>query len=299
MKWSRILWFIAVGIFVYWAAAYDTFANFLESIFTKLEPLGVIIDKYTNIAIDYLNSINHTQGNRLLNRILLGFSILALILSVVYRFALKNLAAERHYTKELNSLIQDAAICVVLTLFAHNNIHWWSILAIPMFSFVILYPLLFIPYYRFFRWVYAIPYDILAFGLGFFTFVIQMTQATLGGKILGVIFAAIATWYFITHRKFKYCLSCKKYTNLDILCIYDTAVEREWEGGKTRVATGYDYTYKIDSYGNKTLISKTATGYKEVIAKHKSTTYSWCYKYTCPYCGHIWHDKGSKTEQNY
>ena len=84
------MWFIAVGIFVYWAAAYDTFANFLESIFTKLEPLGVIIDKYTNIAIDYLNSINHTQGNRLLNRILLGFSILALILSVVYRFALKN-----------------------------------------------------------------------------------------------------------------------------------------------------------------------------------------------------------------
>ena len=45
------MWFIAVGIFVYWGAAYPTLGNILTYIFDKLEPVGVVIDKYTNIAI--------------------------------------------------------------------------------------------------------------------------------------------------------------------------------------------------------------------------------------------------------
>ncbi|MBR7183200.1 MAG: hypothetical protein IKD41_04320 [Alistipes sp.] len=294
---SKWFWIVAIGIFVYWGAAYPTLGNILTYIFDKLEPVGVVIDKYTNIAIDHINTQNDTETNRLINRILLGCSCLALVLSVVYRFALKKVAAERHYTAELNSLIQDAGICVLLTLFAHNTVHWWSIIAVPIFAFIILYPLLYIPYYRYFRWVYDLPYILIVVNLGITVAFIQFGGATLLGKILGIICTIFAAIHFVEHTRLNYCPKCKKYTNLDTLCIVDNTKIKEWKDGTTRqVATGYTDTYKVDSHGNKTLVSRVATGYETVEVIYRRITHTWWYKYTCPCCNHSWDESGVEEE---
>lgn len=57
---------------------------------------------------------------------------LALILAVIYRFALKKSAEYRNATGELNDLLTNAVFCVVLTVFSHDNYscpccgHKWS-----------------------------------------------------------------------------------------------------------------------------------------------------------------------------
>lgn len=145
MKRSRIIWILVVGAIVCWGAAYPTLGNWIEALLVKLQPLGQVIDEKTNILIDKINNTDISSATIIINRTLFGSSCLALILAAIYRLALKKGAEYRNATGELNGLLTAAAICVALTAFSHGSLHWWSIIAVPIFSFVILYPFLYIP----------------------------------------------------------------------------------------------------------------------------------------------------------
>ena len=52
MKIGRFIFLVLVGLFVYWAAAYDTFANFLYTLADKLQPWAEVVDAKFDQFID-------------------------------------------------------------------------------------------------------------------------------------------------------------------------------------------------------------------------------------------------------
>ena len=52
MKIGRFIFLVLVGLFVYWAAAYDTFANFLYTLADKLQPWAEVADAKFDKFID-------------------------------------------------------------------------------------------------------------------------------------------------------------------------------------------------------------------------------------------------------
>ena len=146
MKKSRIIWIIIIGVVVYWGAAYPTLGNWIEALSVKLRPAAEVIDESTNRFIDNLNEVGDAIG-------------------------------------ELNNLIKYSILCVLLTFYDHGNFHWWTIFAPPVFAYVIAYPLLYIPYYMYFRWIYTLLYSIVVVILEFAYIPVCIGEAALGGKI--------------------------------------------------------------------------------------------------------------------
>ena len=89
----------------------------------------------------------------------------------------------RNAIGELNNLIKYSILCVLLTFYDHGNFHWWTIFAPPVFAYVIAYPLLYIPYYMYFRWIYTLLYSIVVVILEFAYIPVCIGEAALGGKI--------------------------------------------------------------------------------------------------------------------
>lgn len=277
---------------------FPTLGNRLEADIEKLEPVGKVIDESSDKTIDTINSMSEAQLNVFFNRVLLGFSCLAFLLSVVYRFALKKVAMERAKTAELNSLIWDASICILLTLFDHSVCHWWTIPAVPIFSFDIAYPLLYIPKYKHFRWMFAMVYDFMTVTLGFlFFFGIMYGEGGLLAKVLGLVAAVLAFLYYVTHRKFHYCPNCKKYVNIRTDVCYDNTTEQVVGSRMVDVATEYRDTYRVDSSGNKTCVSSVAIAWDKVKKNVVSVRREYFYSYSCPYCGHKWTEHGVETDE--
>ena len=59
---------------------------------------------------------------RTISRVLFGFSCLALVLSILYRFILIKGAKPRNAIGELNNLIKYSILCVLLTFYDHQSI---------------------------------------------------------------------------------------------------------------------------------------------------------------------------------
>ena len=95
MKFVKFIIFILLGLFVYWAAADDTFANFLISLADDAKPLAETIDANTNELIDKINVANINEVTLYLNRGLFIGSCVAVVLSLLYLFVFKNSAKKR------------------------------------------------------------------------------------------------------------------------------------------------------------------------------------------------------------
>lgn len=284
MKLSRIIWILVVGAIVYWGAAYPTLGNWIEALLIKLQPLGQVIDEKTNILIDKINSTDLDSSTIIINRILLGLSCLALILAIIYRPALKKGAELRNATGELNGLFTSAAVCVVLAAFCHNSLHWWSIIIVPIYSFVILYPLLYIPWYRHFRFLHSILYGLMVIPLGLVILFGYMTQETFAWKIVELIAAVFTIWYYIAHRRFNSCPKCKRYSNIGKHMISGKMDRRRY---KVKAAVEWIEETVYYKNGNKS-VSRTPTKFEDAIKTVTTTTGE--YEYSCPCCGHRWRD---------
>ena len=59
---------VLVGLFVYWAATDDTFANFLTGLAKDAQPWAEVIDAKTNAFIDKINVANVNDVTLLLNK---------------------------------------------------------------------------------------------------------------------------------------------------------------------------------------------------------------------------------------
>ena len=92
----RLITLVLVGLFVYWAAAYDTFANFLTDLAEDAQPLAEVIDAKTNAFIDKINVANANAVTLILNKCLLIASCVATVLSLLYLLVLRKAAKKRN-----------------------------------------------------------------------------------------------------------------------------------------------------------------------------------------------------------
>ena len=189
--------------------------------------------------------------------------------------------------EELNNLIKYSILCVLLTFYDHSNFHWWTIFAPPVFAYVIAYPLLYIPYYRYFRWIYTLLYSIVVVILEFAYIPVCIGEAALGGKIVGVIVSLLAFWFYIKHRKPLYCPKCKRYSNIHI-GVSSSTNERKRKG---REGTGNLPIWEGDRLVK---VLENIPLQEWVITK---TDHYHCH-YTCPCCGHEWHEHDEDTVEH-
>ena len=122
----RLITLVLVGLFVYWAAADDTFANFLTGLAEDAQPLAEVIDAKTNAFIDKINVTNVNNVTLLLNRGLLIASCVATVLSLLYLLVLRKAAKKRNTYSDIKTYAVLSAVCVVLTLFKQNTAKFFS-----------------------------------------------------------------------------------------------------------------------------------------------------------------------------
>ena len=297
MKFSRIIWLIAVGIFVYWGAAYDTLGNFIERAADKLTAIEFSVETGNGVLAKFEHFITKVRFNNFVNKFLLALSCLALVLSIAYYFILHKAATARDTVDEICMLITQAIIAVLLTLFGHNSLHWWTIITVHISCFLIVYPLYYIPLYKYFKWLVAMVYDILVLSIGgiFIAFYTDEPN-TLTYTILFFITCALACVYYLTHRKLDHCPSCNKYISIASKRIIDSERTRTIDG-ESWVATQRVDTYKVDSNGQKKLIKSIETGWKKVYYKYKEITTNYTDHLSCPNCGHKWRKSGKEVRQ--
>lgn len=299
MKLSRIIWILLVGLFVYWGATTDTLANLLNGLAERLEPTAEVVDQATNRAIDTLNESDDLQTMRLFNRVLLGLSCLAFVLSIIYRFLLKESAKRRNTFDEIDFYMILSALSILLTLFNHDEANWWSLLLIPICCFMVVYPLLYIPYYRYLKWISSTIYDILVLIIGGVYFSACLSEGSLFARILSGIFGLLAIWIYYSHRKSYSCPSCKRYVEVLQLDHHIDRTDVEYRDREEDVATGYRVTERIDKHGNRSVVSKVATGWKRIFYTQKRVRKHYTDHFQCPYCGYKYVEQGvEESEKN-
>ena len=122
MKFVRFLLLILLGLFVYWAAAYDTFANFLTSFAEDALPLAEVIDAKTNAFIDKINAADIDAVTTYLNRGLFIASCVALALSLLYLVVFRKAANKRNTYSDIKTYAVLSAVCCLLTFFKQDEI---------------------------------------------------------------------------------------------------------------------------------------------------------------------------------
>ena len=285
MKFVKFILLVLLGLFVYWAAADDTFANFLTNLADDAKPLAETIDAKTNALIDKINAADIKEVTLHLNRGLFIGSCVALALSLLYLWVFKTTATKRNTYSDIKTYAVLSAVCVVLTLFKQDTANWWAIPTIPIIAFVVFYPLLYLPYYRYLRWVFAFFFDITVIVVGFVYVPMCATDAPLWARIMTLVMTALVIWYAWTHRKRDACEGCKRHVELDYLgrTIDKTEIKsRDFDQNQVesyRVKT----TYKNGSKVSEEYIpekSKRVKGTYKYINRYYTDTYR------CPYCGH-------------
>ena len=292
MKLGRIIWLLLVAAFVYWGASSDTLSNWLNNLVDNAEPLTAQTEEFTNSFIEKINAADEVQMIIYYNRILLVISCLALVLSILYRFVLKETAIKRDLYDNVKDFLLYSVVAVLLTAFHHSAFNWWTLPAIPFACMMLVYPLLYIPYYRYFRWVFAFFYNLLTLIVGGFYLAGCLTNPSLIGKILSLVFAGLAVWYFLTHRKFDSCAGCKRYVNIHHINHTIDKTEIDYQDVDTTVATGYIETTKYDKYGHKVGTTTKETGSKRVTYTSKIIKKYYTDLFRCPYCGYEYTETG-------
>ena len=288
MKFVKFISLILLGLFVYWAAADDTLANFLTSFAEDAQPLAETIDAKTNAFIDKINAANtNIKGVTLyLNRGLFIGSCVALLLSLLYLLVFKKTAKKRNTYSDIKTLAVLSAVCIVLTLFKQDTANWWAIPTIPVISLVLFYPLLYLPHYRYFRWVFAFFFDITVIVVGFVYVPMCATNASLFVTIATFVVTILSIWYAWTHRKFDACEKCKKHVEYIYVGRTIDKTEIDYKDFDQQQATGYRVKTTYDKYGHKHSETSTPTGWQRVKGTTKYINRYYTDLYRCPYCGH-------------
>lgn len=281
----RLITLVLVGLFVYWAATDDTFANFLTGLTEDAQPWAEVIDAKTNAFIDKINAADIDAVITYLNRGLFIASCVALALSLLYLVVFRKAANKRNTYSDIKTYAVLSAVCIILTLFKQDTANWWVIPTIPVISLVLCYPLLYLPHYRYFRWLFALFYDILVVVAGFVYVTLCLTDAPFLVTIATFVVTILSTWYAWTHRKFDACEKCKKHVEY----IY---------AGRTIDKTEIDYkdfdqeqvaSYRVKSTyknGDKVSEERTPTSWRRVKGTTKYINRYYTDLYRCPYCGH-------------
>ena len=295
----RLITLVLVGLFVYWAATDDTFANFLTGLAEDAQPWAEVIDAKTNAFIDKINVANANAVTLILNKCLLIASCVATVLSLLYLLVLRKAAKKRNTYSDIKTYAVLSAVCVVLTLFKQNTANWWVIPTIPVISLVLCYPLLYLPHYRYFRWVFAFFYDILVVVVGFAYVALCQTNAPFLATIATFIVTILSVWYAWTHRKFDSCEKCKKHVEYLYVGRTIDKTEINYKDFDQQQATGYTVKTTYDKYGHKHSETSTPTGWRRVKGTIKYINRYYTDLYRCPYCGHehTTSDVDEKTKQ--
>lgn len=277
---SRIVFVIVVVGGGWWATSSGKIDEFIET----TPPLWQEVSDNTTQSVEKLSS---DEFGKMYNYFLLGCSALALTLSILYLFIFKRVAVKRNTTDDLHGLVIMSIISVALTCYISNSINWWKILAIPLFCYVYIYPLFYLPYYRYLRWVAADLYALIGFLLaGLHLVLFSEDNPGFIATILSLISAGLAYWFFHTHYRRESCPSCKKHVNILHTDHHIDSKYVDYKDIKTKAATGYKDTYKVDGYGNKSLISSVATGWRTIFYTNKITRINFTDHFKCPNCGY-------------
>jgi hypothetical protein len=285
MKFVKFIIFILLGLFVYWAAADDTFANFLTNLADDAKPLAETIDAKTNALIDKINAADIKEVTLHLNRGLFIGSCVALALSLLYLWVFKTTAKKRDTYSDIKTYAVLSAVCCLLTFFKQDTANWWAIPAIPIIAYVVFYPLLYLPYYRYLRWVFAFFFDITVIVVGFVYVPMCATDVPLWARILTLVMTALVIWYAWTHRKRDACDGCKRHVEHDYLGRTIDKTEIKYRDFDQNQAESYRVktTYKD---GVKVSEEKTPVRWKRVKGTIKYINRYYTDTYRCPYCGH-------------
>ncbi len=285
MKFARFIFLILVCLFVYWAAAYDTFANFLNSLAEDAQPLAETIDTKTNEVINNINPADLEIFSYLTKGLFIA-SCVALGLSLLYLVVLRKTAKKRNIYSDIKTLAVLSAVCVALTCFKQDSANWWVIPTIPVISMVLCYPLLYLPHYRYFKWVYTFFYDILVVVVGFTYVSMCAENASFIVTIIVFVVTILTVWYAWTHRKFDACEQCKKHIEYLYMGRTIDKTTIDYRDFDTQQATGYRVKTTYDKYGHKHSETSTPTGWQRVKGTTKYINRYYTDLYRCPYCGH-------------
>lgn len=285
MKFARFIFLILVCLFVYWAAAYDTFANFLNSLAEDAQPLAETIDTKTN---EFINNIDPADLEifAYLTKGLFIASCVALGLSLLYLVVFRKTAKKRNIYSDIKTLAVLSAVCVALTCFKQDSANWWVIPTIPVISMVLCYPLLYLPHYRYFKWVYTFFYDILVVVVGFAYVTMCADNASFIVTIIVFVVTILTVWYAWEHRKFDACEQCKKHIEYLYMGRTIDKTTIDYRDFDTQQATGYRVKTTYDKYGHKHSETSTPTGWRRVKGTTKYINRYYTDLYRCPYCGH-------------
>ena len=295
MKISSIIKFVLIALFVYWGATTDTLYNYISDWSDKtvawLEGNEDKVDQF----FDYLNNLDEDRMMRNYNMAIFICSCVAFVLSLLYRLVLGKSAKQRGVYDNLSDYTWLAAVAVLLTAFKHDSANWWAVPSFPIFMFIFIYPLLYIPYYRYLRWIPAFIYDALTIFGGFvYVALVPMYDGSLVCKIMLLLTTLGAFWFMWAHRKFDTCRGCKKY-------VYNKHIDRhidetviDYRDVNTTVATGYETIEKYDKYGHKVGSTTRETGWKRAKYTIKTVTKYHTDTYECCNCGHQYTETGSE-----
>lgn len=297
-KLSNLVWIVAIGLFVYFGATSKEFSSFLtealEGVEPALESTGEFIGAVAEKIPDDANPAS------ILNGILLTMSCVALVLSLLYRFLFKDTALKRDTYDEVKDLLLYSGASVLLSAFVQDEAHWWTLLAVPLCSYVLVYPLFYIPYYRFFKWVAAALYDLLVLIIGIFYISIYFGEyASLVTGILALFAIVFAGWFYWANRKHDHCPKCKRYVNIDRTGAEIADKRVDYSDHDEKVATQVMERYKIGKDGRKEVVDRTPVAWKRIKYTIKKTEIDYTVHLKCPYCGHEFtareYDEKSKT----
>lgn len=295
MKFSRIIKLALLALFVYWGATTDTLYNIIADWSDRtVEWLEANEDKVDQ-AIDYLIALDDEKAMRNYNMAMFICSCVAFALTLLYRLVLGKSAKQRGVYDNLSDYTWLAAIAVLLTAFKHDSANWWAVMSFPIFMFIFIYPLLYIPYYRYLRWIPAFIYDTLTIFSGFiYVTLVPMYDGSLVCKIMLLLITLGAFWFMWAHRKFDTCAGCKKYVYNKHIDHHIDETEISYSDVDTSVSTGYRITQKINSDGRVISETKTPTGYKRVKYTIKRVTKYYTDTFECCNCGHQYTETGDE-----
>lgn len=292
IKFARFISLILLGLFVYWAAAYDTFYNFLNTLLEDLQPWAkTTIDKINEVLRNMTDQDIIAFGSAV-GTGLFVVSCVALGLSLLYLVVLRKTAKQRNTYGEIKTYVCLSAACIALTAFNQDGLYWWTLPVVPIASYVLCYALLYLPYYRYLRWVFALFFDLLVIaGFGIFytcstLYGVGDTDESLVRSGMIILISIFSAWFVLKRRKRYSCEECKKYVD-DIYVgrtIDSTTIS--YHDFDTDVATGYKTTTTYDKYGHKVGESSVATGWRRSKGTTKKIVKLYSDLYRCPCCGY-------------
>lgn len=291
---KRLIWWLLIAGFVYWGATSDTLVNYFNDneaeIQAKIENFTEGADSlFAKIENFVIENTEGMSDSMVFSRVVFILCCYSMVLSIICFFAFRRAARNRRTSVDLEFNIYYGIAALLLMAFGQESTHWWGVIAIQMCCHIMLYPLFFIPFYGRIQGLVATIYDLLFLGIGgLYVWFYISVDSTFGTMILALAAAFVAVMFYIIDRKEIYCPKCKRYMNSIIVWTRENDDNIHHEDIDKDVATEYRDTYKVDEYGNKTLVNSVATKWRHVKYTELSWTHHVTERHQCPLCHHEW-----------